>query len=113
MLTDSSEMKASQALRETPLQPRRSSNDMQDRRRRYLRHVSVSLLQPGKETGTQSILVKSNKYNVCVCVRAYFYPSLTSQVELCKCVSGGRAHCSQQVDGVVCEAVAVGKVQFC
>lgn len=46
MLTDSSEMKASQALRETLLQPRRSSSEMKERRRRYFRHESVSLLQP-------------------------------------------------------------------
>lgn len=38
---------------------------------------------------------------------------LTSQVEFCERVTGGRAHCSQQVDGVVGEAVAVGEVQFC
>lgn len=39
--------------------------------------------------------------------------SLTAQVELCQRVSGGRAHCCQQVDGVVGEAVTVGEVQFC
>lgn len=45
-MTDSSEMNASHAFLETPLQPRKSSTDMQERRRRYFRHVSVSLLQP-------------------------------------------------------------------
>ena len=49
VLTDSSEMKASQALRDTPLQPRRSSREMQESRRRYFRHVSVSRLQPEEE----------------------------------------------------------------
>lgn len=70
MLTDSSEIKASQAFRETPLQPRRSSSDMQDRRRRYFRHVSVSLLQPGKETGTETHQLSQLKriQSVCVCV---------------------------------------------
>lgn len=48
---DSSEIKASQAFRETPLQPRRSSSEMHDRRRRYFRHVSVSLLQPAERQG--------------------------------------------------------------
>lgn len=61
MLTESSEIKASQAFRETPLQPRRSSSDMQDRRRRYFRHVSVSLLQPGRETGAQTHEYKQTK----------------------------------------------------
>lgn len=38
---------------------------------------------------------------------------LTSEVEFRQRVSGGRAHCRQQVNGVVTEAVAVGQVQFC
>lgn len=38
---------------------------------------------------------------------------LTCQVEFYQCVSGGWSHCSEQVDGVVSEAVAVGKIQFC
>lgn len=46
MLTESSEIKASHAFRETPLQPRKSSSEMQERRRRYFKHTSVSLLQP-------------------------------------------------------------------
>lgn len=41
------------------------------------------------------------------------HESLTSQVEFCERVSGRRAHCGQQVDGVVSEAIAVGEVQFC
>lgn len=41
-------MKASQAFLDTPLQPRKSRTDMHERRRRYFRHVSVSLLQPGR-----------------------------------------------------------------
>lgn len=45
--------------------------------------------------------------SVCRC------PPLTSQVEFCECVSGGWAHSGQQVNWVVCEDVAVGKVQFC
>lgn len=35
------------------------------------------------------------------------------QVELCECVPCGGAHCRQQVNGVVGETIAVGKVQFC
>lgn len=119
MLTDSSEMKASQALRETLLQPRRSSSEMKERRRRYFRHESVSLLQPGKETHITNGKIKLmqhvcvSSFFVCVSLIGYSHQSLTSQVELCERVSGRRAHCSQQVDGVVGETVAVGEVQFC
>lgn len=57
------------------------------------------------------IFVPKNEFGVLHI--SYSSQSLTSQVEFCKRVSGGWAHCSQQVDGVVSEAVAVGEVQFC
>lgn len=110
MLTDSSEMKASQAFLDTPLQPRKSRTDMHERRRRYFRHVSVSLLQPVKETHAKHQhrpSISSSPPASCKLI-----PVVTSQVEFGERVSGGGAHCRQQVDGVVCEAVAVGQVQL-